>query len=83
MAGNDYRTGQEPVRFRHVFPRYRISSGLSVQAAEDQIHDEDLPLQRQRQGRNLPRQLEGQLVAGAHYLQSAAVDMLVVVRSEP
>lgn len=64
--------GGVSVRWGCVFPGYRVSARLPVQASQGDVQDEDLPLQYQFEWADMSGYIEGQLVTGVDGVQGAA-----------
>ena len=76
-------SGRFAVCRRRVLPLYHLPHRLPVQAAEGQLHDEDLPPEHQRERVDLSGHLAGPVEPCADDLQGVVVDLLDVDGSQP
>ena len=60
--------GRLAVRRRRVLPLHHVPDRLPLQAAQGQLHDQDLPPEHQRERLDLSRHLEGPVESSIDYL---------------
>ena len=71
--------GRLTLRWRRVLPLDHFPHRLPLQAAQGQLHDEDLPPEHQRERLDLSRHFERPVVASAHDLEGCAISGSLVV----
>jgi hypothetical protein len=69
--------GRLAIRRRRVLPLHHLPDGLPVQAAQGQLHNEDLPPQHQRERLDLPRHSPGPVVACLDHLEGYVLAIVV------
>eukprot|EP00166_Cyanidium_caldarium_P002626 ctg_2557.g375 len=83
LAGDHYWPARLALLRRGVLSQHPLPHRLPVQAAQGAVHHQDLPPEYQFERIDMPGYPPRPVVAGAHHIQGAAVDLLAVDRPQP
>ena len=79
----DYPFKPPKVNVVFIFLSARPSASEIILCSKGELHNEDLPLQHQRQWRNLSGYLEGPVEPSVDFVEGASVNLLPAHGSEP